>query len=74
MAPTVNKQINSICWLTDFLIYDMTVAFPTQDFTILELTFSGLQIRRDNRDNLGIIFHITPLKCMLRSIIRTVLL
>ena len=62
MAPTVNKQLNSICWLTDFPTYDMTVAFLTQDFTILELTFSGLQIRRGNRDNLGIIFHINPLK------------
>ena len=32
-----------------------------------------LQIRRGKRGDLGIIFHITPLKRMLRPIIRTVL-
>ena len=31
-----------------------------------------LQIRRGKRDNLGILFHITPLKHMLQAIIRTV--
>ena len=30
------------------------------------MVFSVLQIRRGKRDNLGIIFHITPLKHMLR--------
>ena len=30
------------------------------------------QIRRGKRDNLGTIFHITPLKRMLRPIIKTV--
>ena len=32
-----------------------------------------LKITRGKSYNLGIIFHITPLKCMLRLIIRTVL-
>ena len=31
-----------------------------------------LQIRRGKRDNFGIIFPITPVKCMLQSIIRSV--
>ena len=38
----------------------------------LRLTSSVLQIRRGKRDNLGILFHITPLKCMLWHLIRTV--
>ena len=39
---------------------------------VLQCSKSVLQIRRGKRDNLGMIFHITPLKHMLRSIIRTV--
>ena len=31
-----------------------------------------LQVRRGKRDNLGIIFHLTPLKHMLGPIIKTV--
>ena len=34
--------------------------------------YVGFQIRRGNKDNLGIIFIITPLKRILRSTIRTV--
>ena len=38
------------------------------------LPVTMLQIRRGKSDDLEIIFHITPLKHMLRPIIRTVLL
>ena len=42
------------------------------NFLALILSMSVRQIRRDRKDDLGIIFRITPLKCMLRPIIRAV--
>ena len=47
---------------------------PQNKFSDTEQIYAVLQTRRGKRDNLGIIFHIAPLKRMLHLIIRTVLL
>ena len=54
---------------------DKNKAVEISSFNCQANTYSVLQIRRcyrDNFNNLGIIFYISPLKRMLRPIIRTV--
>ena len=50
----------------------MTELFSPESISILPNTL--LQIRRGKRDNLGIIFCITLLKCIMLPVIRTILL